>query len=273
MIGNAGTLKTGWMALLCLALLATACAKDSGSGGQSTSTATAPPPPAQQGSGNEAADEVELEYWRTVKDSDHSDDLWAYLEKYPNGAFTDLAKAKLERLMRDGGNKPEPGTGTAARPPAAAPPPAAPPATAPPPPTSVRRTREQIVKDAVRRALRRYSDQRTHAAPNIPRFKLDNVAQVHSLNSSRVLFLYDDGFSGGGKTGFCLTDRKVYWRFVSGSPAYYLDFEDIDQVRVKKKKLTINGYEVGTTMANDPARAAETFADLLEEIRDQLRRR
>ncbi len=85
--------------------------------------------------------------------------------------------------------------------------------------------------------------------------------------------LYDDGLSGGGKTGFCLTDRKVYWRFVSGSPAYYLDYEDIDQVRVRKKKFLLNGNDVSVTMANNPPRAAEVFAELLEEIRDQLRRR
>ncbi len=85
--------------------------------------------------------------------------------------------------------------------------------------------------------------------------------------------LYDDGLSGGGKTGFCLTDRKIYWRFVSGSPAYYLDYEDIEQVRVRKKKFLLNGYDVSVTMAANPPRAAEFFAELLEEIRDELRGR
>ncbi len=69
-----------------------------------------------------------------------------------------------------------------------------------------------------------------------------------------------------------MTDRKLYWRFVSGSPAYYLDFEDISGVRVRKKKFMLNGYDVGVTMAANPPRAAEVFADLLEEIRNQLRR-
>lgn len=259
MIWNAGVINFAALLLLCLVMPTIACSRDSASDNDQKTSGSGEP---DGGSG--AADEVELEYWRTVRDSEHSDDLWAYLEKYPNGAFADLAKAKLERLMRDGGS---PAAGTAG--PGASPPTVRPPNEA----SSVRRTREQIVRDAVRRTTGRYSDPRIHVAPNIPRLKLDNVARVHDLDTSRVLFLYDDGFSGGGKTGFCLTDRKIYWRFISGSPAYSLDFEDIDQVRVMKKKLTVNGYDVGTTMAADPRRAAEIFADLLEEIRDLLRRR
>ena len=260
---TAASRGAGLPVLLCLALLSPACQQGTESATETTTAdKAAAAPPETQG----AADEVELEYWRTVKDSEHSDDLWSYLDRYPNGAFVDLAKAKLERLMREGGDK------DSAAPKGAA----AATAKTPPPPTatggSVRQTREQIVKSAIRRASGKYSDARFHVAPNIPRFKLDNVAQVHNLDTSRVLMLYDDGFSGGGKTGFCLTDRKVYWRFVSGSPAYFLDFEDVSEVRVRKKKFFINGYDVGVTMAANPPRAAEVFADLLEEIRNQLRR-
>ncbi len=57
------------------------------------------------------------------------------------------------------------------------------------------------------------------------------------------------------------------------SPAYFLDYEDIEEVRVRKKKFLVNGYDLGVTMANDPPRAAEVFAELLEQIRDELRRR
>ena len=252
---------SGQAMFLCLMLLALGCQK----------TAEVAPPPPEGGDTTVAAkpdqepvaDEVELEYWRTVKDSEHSDDLWAYLERYPNGAFVDLAKSKLERLMK--------GATTAAKTETAPPPPpaAAPPDSAP----TQRRSREQIVKDVIRREVGRFREPRLHIAPDIPRHKRDNAATLHSIDPSDILLLYDDGLSGGGKTGFCLTDRKVYWRFVSGSPAYFLDYGDIDQIRVRQNKLLINGYEVSVTMASDPSRAAETFADLLEEIRDQLRRR
>jgi hypothetical protein len=204
-----------------------------------------------------AGDEIELEYWRTVKDSQHAEDLGAYLERYPEGVFADLARARVERLSKE---PTEP-------PPASA---AAPPRTAPP---ATKRSREQVVKVVIRRHTQSYSDPRLHIAPNIPRRKLDNVAELHGLDPSRVLLLYDDGASGGGKTGFCLTDRKVYWRFISGSPAYSLDYEEIRQVRVRANKFAVNGYDIGVTMAQDSPRAAEVFADLLEEIRDQLDRR
>ena len=250
-----GTLGAGWLLLLAglVLLLATGCQK----GPETKSDASDDPVPAA--SAPPQADAVELEFWRSVKDSESTEDLWAYLERYPKGAFVDLAKGKIERLAQ--------GESTAK---------ASPPASAAPPAASggaAGQSRKQIVQQVIRRKMDRYRESRVHIAPDIPRRKLDNAAQIHGFDTSKVLMLYDDGFSGGGKTGFCLTDRKVYWRFVSGTPAYYLDYEDIDQVRVRKKKFLINGNEVSTTMAGDPARAAEVFADLLEEIRDQLRRR
>ncbi len=260
----------GWLpAVAGLALLiATGCQV----GSEPTGDAGGAPPEAAAGkatgeTGAESAeqapaDEVELEFWRSVKDSEHTDELWAYLERYPKGAFADLAKAKIERLAK-GPSEPS------APPVASAPVASAPVASAP----TERRSRKQVVRETIRRKLARFSEPRVHLAPDIPRHKLDNAAQLHGFDASKVLMLYDDGFSGGGKTGFCLTDRKVYWRFVSGSPAYYLDYEDIDQVRVRKKKFLINGNEVSVTMANNPPRAAEVFAELLEELRDQLRRR
>ena len=42
---------------------------------------------------------------------------------------------------------------------------------------------------------------------------------------------------------------------------------------MRKNKLMINGYDVGVTMASDPSRAAEVFAEVVEAIRDELRRR
>jgi class 3 adenylate cyclase len=44
------------------------------------------------------ADEVELAYWDTVKDSDNVEMFRAYLERYPEGAFAPLAKVRLGEL-------------------------------------------------------------------------------------------------------------------------------------------------------------------------------
>ena len=41
---------------------------------------------------------VELEFWRSVKDSDDPDSFHAYLDKYPNGKFAILAKIKIKKL-------------------------------------------------------------------------------------------------------------------------------------------------------------------------------
>jgi uncharacterized caspase-like protein len=43
--------------------------------------------------------EVELEYWRTVKDSDKPEELNAYLSSYPNGQFRAIALARIAALQ------------------------------------------------------------------------------------------------------------------------------------------------------------------------------
>ena len=48
---------------------------------------------------NSAPDsDIELEFWRLVKDSNEPDLLQAYLDEYPNGKFTPLAKIKIKKL-------------------------------------------------------------------------------------------------------------------------------------------------------------------------------
>lgn len=42
--------------------------------------------------------DVELEFWRSVKDSDKPEELNAYLTKYPNGQFKTLALARLAEI-------------------------------------------------------------------------------------------------------------------------------------------------------------------------------
>jgi hypothetical protein len=54
-------------------------------------------PAASQEEANSSTDEVELEFWRSVKDSDDSEDFEAYLNRYPNGAFAELARLRVER--------------------------------------------------------------------------------------------------------------------------------------------------------------------------------
>jgi TolA-binding protein len=44
------------------------------------------------------ADEVELAYWDTVKDSDNAEMFRTYLDRYPEGAFAPLAKVRLDEL-------------------------------------------------------------------------------------------------------------------------------------------------------------------------------
>jgi uncharacterized caspase-like protein len=44
--------------------------------------------------------QIEREFWVSVRDSNRPGDVQAYLDKYPNGNFTALAKNRLEALLR-----------------------------------------------------------------------------------------------------------------------------------------------------------------------------
>jgi hypothetical protein len=46
-----------------------------------------------------AASEVELEFWRSIKDSNKPEELNAYLTNYPNGTFKSLALARIASLQ------------------------------------------------------------------------------------------------------------------------------------------------------------------------------
>ena len=43
------------------------------------------------------ASEVELEFWRSIKDSNKPEELNAYLTNYPNGTFKSIALAASQR--------------------------------------------------------------------------------------------------------------------------------------------------------------------------------
>ncbi len=48
---------------------------------------------------NGSASEVELEFWRSIKDSNKAEELNAYLTNYPNGTFRSIALARIASLQ------------------------------------------------------------------------------------------------------------------------------------------------------------------------------
>jgi peptidoglycan hydrolase-like protein with peptidoglycan-binding domain len=68
----------------------------------SAASAAAPPSPsaapATTASTNAAGNDVELEFWRSVKDSNKPEELNAYVTNYPNGQFKSLALARIAAL-------------------------------------------------------------------------------------------------------------------------------------------------------------------------------
>ena len=64
----------------------------------------APPPPAVDDRA------IELSFWESIKDSDRPEDLEAYLTEFPDGAFSRLARSRIDR-MAEGGGADSPGFG------------------------------------------------------------------------------------------------------------------------------------------------------------------
>jgi hypothetical protein len=62
--------------------------------------ANASPAPAAAPSG--AGSDVELEFWRSVKDSNKPEELNAYVTNYPNGQFKSLALSRIASLQSGG---------------------------------------------------------------------------------------------------------------------------------------------------------------------------
>jgi len=65
-----------------------------------TSNRVASAPAAASGASADMTLTIELQFWLSVKDSTRADDLQAYLDKYPRGTFTPLAKGRLDALSR-----------------------------------------------------------------------------------------------------------------------------------------------------------------------------
>jgi uncharacterized caspase-like protein len=68
-----------------------------------TGVASASPAPAAVASTSGSTD-VELEFWRSIKDSNKQEELNAYLTNYPNGQFRSLALARIASLENGGPN-------------------------------------------------------------------------------------------------------------------------------------------------------------------------
>ncbi len=49
-------------------------------------------------SGSTITQELELVYWKDIKDSDDKDDIEGYLKRFPEGVYADLAKRRLKRI-------------------------------------------------------------------------------------------------------------------------------------------------------------------------------
>jgi uncharacterized caspase-like protein len=64
----------------------------------SDNTAAASPTTAPAIASTSSANDVELEFWRSVKDSNKPDELNAYLTRYPNGQFKSLALTRLAEI-------------------------------------------------------------------------------------------------------------------------------------------------------------------------------
>lgn len=90
---------------------------------------SAPPPetaPAPSATGQAPDMTMELTFWTSIKDSQDSADFEAYLKRYPDGHYSDLARNRIAAIARANAPKPAP--------PPAPPPPPPPPAPPPPPP-------------------------------------------------------------------------------------------------------------------------------------------
>ena len=97
-----------------------------------------------------SAEQFELAFWESIKDSDHAGDYEAYLKAYPKGRFVALAQARIARLKAAGAAAP---ANKVAREPARAAPEVKPapiqavPAAPPPPVASVKAAAGAEVKD------------------------------------------------------------------------------------------------------------------------------
>lgn len=85
-------------------------ATDTGKSRAGGSTVRLAPPGNDTGStGSTVTQELELVYWKDIKDSEDMEDLEGFLDKFPSGIYADLARRRLRKL---GGSLSTEGSGT-----------------------------------------------------------------------------------------------------------------------------------------------------------------
>ena len=57
--------------------------------------------PARARTGKPQSNEADLEFWRSIRDSDDHEDLELYIQRFPDGIYVDLAKRKISKLRRN----------------------------------------------------------------------------------------------------------------------------------------------------------------------------
>jgi hypothetical protein len=62
-----------------------------------------------------ASDDADVAFWTSVRDSKSAAELRAYLDKFPNGTFSELARLRLKTLDKGGPAKPEPVSAAASK--------------------------------------------------------------------------------------------------------------------------------------------------------------
>ncbi len=99
-----------------------------------------------------------------------------------------------------------------------------------------------VVETAVRGMAASPSD--LHAAPAIPEKKLRNATQHYAkgVDSSRVLFLYDDTVFGSAKDGYLVTDSAFYYS--STGRAATIRFNDLKGLRLAMRTVQEGGKPV-----------------------------
>jgi formylglycine-generating enzyme required for sulfatase activity len=134
-----------------------------------------------------SAEQFELAFWQSIKDSSHASDYEAYLKTYPKGRFVALAQARIARLRA--AEKSAPVATTA---PAAPATPAAKPA-ARPPAKAVARTKKMAAKPAPAPAA---------ATPPAPSGKPAALAEVKDCPACPTLvYLFPGSFTMGSDSG------------------------------------------------------------------------
>ncbi len=83
-----------------------------------TPTPTPQPQRGVEASPSVSALEVELKFWDSIKDSKEPEEFAAYLRKYPDGQFVDLARIRFKAALANKKAEPEPGSMTPAPEPA-----------------------------------------------------------------------------------------------------------------------------------------------------------